>query len=114
MKKKNIMILIILIIIVLCFILYKTFVPFKIPENYNLKFENNKSYIDGPDKTFYIYNNKIIVEEKSYFPDGYTKGTKNRNITVYKNIDTKNIKVIDDVYNLIKNKEGIKVYDKYD
>jgi len=114
--KKKIIILAVIVIIGICgFAIYKiTAVKnFTIPENYKLKLQDNKSYVDGPNITYYIYDNKIITENISYFPLGHPKGTKCHTIIVYNNVITNNIKEINDIYKLIENKKGYQVYKSY-
>ena len=115
MKKKAGILAVILIVGILVFLIWtlKTSKKFEIPKNYNLKLEDNKSYLDGPDTAYYIYDNKIIVETKFYYPVGHPKGTTQHTITVYNDVNTNNVQEINDVYNIINSKNGHKVYDVY-
>ena len=45
------------------------------------------SYLDGTDEDIYVYNDKIIVEENSYFPIGQYSYTHCKIITIYKGIN---------------------------
>ena len=114
MKRNTILLIALIIIAFISILLILTSRPFKIPENYNLKLQDNKSYLDGADKLYYIYDNKIIVETKSYFPSGNPKGTKHQSIVIYNNVTTENIKTINDINNLLKNENGEIAYDKWE
>ena len=70
---------------------------YTIPNDYKLKLENNLSDIDGPDTTYYIYNDKVITEEDSYFPLGQFPYTNKKTIILYSNIDTTNINTLNDI-----------------
>ena len=55
---------------------------FIIPDNYILKYSKRFSAVDGSDDDYYIYNDKVIHEMKSYSP------IKNSHkITIYENLD---------------------------
>ena len=111
MKKKIIItISVIMLLIILSFIILK--LTYTIPEDYNLILTNNMSHVDGPDKTYYIYDDKIIVETKSYFPSGqYPFGiTQNHTIEIFNDENAVNINTLNGVYNLINNKDGKTVY----
>ena len=111
MKKKIIItISVIILLIILSFIIWK--LTYTIPEYYNLKLENNMSFVDGPDETYYIYDDKIIVETKSYFPDGQNPFGLNQNhtIEIFNDENAVNINTLNGIYNLINNKDGKIVY----
>ena len=73
-----------------------------IPDNYNLTIKNDLSYVDGPNTTYYIYDNKIIVEKINSYPLGF-KYSVEREITLFENIDTTGA---DSLYNLPKLDNG--------
>ena len=104
MKKKVIVILIIIGLGVggCIFLNSKKSSDILIPDNYNLTIKNDLSYVDGPDTTYYIYNNKIIVEKVSSYPLGY-KYSGEREITLFENIDTMGV---NSLYNLPKLDNG--------
>ena len=69
------------------------------------KIVDNRSYVDGSDKTIYVYNDKIIVEEDDYFPDGQFLYRHCKSIIVYRGISDPD--EIDDV-------KGIVIFKKFD
>lgn len=115
MKKKLIILLIILLIAIIGVLIWKitTSKNFSIPEDYNLKLQENNSNIDGEDIIYYVYNNKIIIEKISYYPLGHPKGTMHRVVTIYEDVITSDIKEINDIRSLINNKKGKEVYNAY-
>lgn len=64
---------------------------YKIPDGYISTYRNDMQYIDGPNMIYYIYSDKIILEETSVFPSGSPHGS-TRTIKLYRNItDIKDI-----------------------
>lgn len=107
MKGKKIVWIIISCIVIILSILigileYKKSY-FKIPENYISKDEAHYSYIDGSDIDYYVYKDKIIVDEMSYFPADKYSYTSERTVTIYKNLNENEIK---NYKNTIKNRKG--------
>ncbi len=112
MSKKKIIIVIsiVLLIVVILFLVY--FYLGNIPKNYNLKFTDDRSPLDGPKKVFYVYDNKVIEEKTQYFPYGHPSGTYSYTITEYKNIKTDEIEDISDVYDAIRDEKGNIILEK--
>ena len=87
MNKKSIIIMIVIFLIIFIgFLIYKNR-KYVIPDDYVRKIENYMSYLDGSDEDIYVYNDKIIVEENSYYPYGQHLYTHCRTITSYKGIN---------------------------
>lgn len=107
MKKKKIVVFSIISIIIILgiSIVIKDYEKknFKIPDGYIEYYESNKSYLDGPDIKFYIYTDKIIVDVMSYFPSDLYSYTKERTVTLYKDLNESEIK---NYKNTIENKKG--------
>lgn len=88
MRKKSIIIMIIILLIIgVLIILTHKNSKYIIPDNYIKKIEKHMSYLDGTDEDIYVYNDKIIVEENSYYPYGQHLYTHCRTITIYKGIN---------------------------
>ena len=94
--KKKLILLIAISIISICSILlgvkYYLKINFTIPDDYIRKDEDYNSYMDGSDADYYIYDNKVIVDTVSYFPDGLYSYTKERTVTLYNNLNENEIK----------------------
>ncbi len=105
--KKKLILLIAISIISICSILlgvkYYLKINFTIPDDYIRKDEDYNSYMDGSDADYYIYDNKVIVDTVSYFPDGLYSYTKERTVTLYNNLNENEIK---NYKNTIYNKKG--------
>ena len=105
--KKKLILLIAISIISICSILlgvkYYLKINFTIPDNYIRKDEDYNSYMDGSDSDYYIYDNKVIVDTVSYFPDGLYSYTKERTVTLYNHL---NENEIENYKNTIYNKKG--------
>ncbi len=105
--KKKLILLIAISIISICSILlgvkYYLKINFTIPDDYIRKDESYDSYRDGSDTDYYIYDNKVIVDTVSYFPDGLYSYTKERTVTLYNNLNENEIK---NYKNTIYNKKG--------
>lgn len=105
--KKKLILLIAISIIIICSILvgvkYYLKINFTIPDDYIRKDEDYNSYMDGSDADYYIYDNKVIVDTVSYFPDGLYSYTKERTVTLYNNLNENEIK---NYKNTIYNKKG--------
>ena len=105
--KKKLILLIAISIISICSILlgvkYYLKINFTIPDNYIRKDEDYNSYMDGSDSDYYIYDNKVIVDTVSYFPDGLYSYTKERTVTLYNHLNENEIK---NYKNTIYNKKG--------
>ena len=105
MKKKSIIIMIvILLVIFIGLIIYKNR-KYVIPDDYVRKIENHMSYLDGSNEDIYVYNDKIIVVENSYYPDGQYSYNFCRTITIYKGINDPE---------KIKEKKGKIVFKKFE
>ena len=106
-SKKKLILLIAISIIIICSILvgvkYYLKINFKIPDDYIRKDESYDSYRDGSDIDYYIYDNKVIVDTVSYFPDGLYPYTKERTVTLYNHLNENEIK---NYKNTIYNKKG--------
>ena len=89
-RRKIIIIIVILLVSCLLIVFINNNSKYLIPDNYIDKIVDNRSYVDGPDKTIYVYNDKIIVEEDDYFPDGQFLYRHCKSITVYKGISDPN------------------------
>ena len=83
-----------------------------IPNDYKIKFTDDKSSVDGPKKVYYVYNDKIIEEKTSYYPVGHPSGTYSYTVTEYKNIKTDEIEDISDVYDAIRDEKGNIILEK--
>ena len=105
--KKKLILLIAISIISICSILlgvkYYLKINFTIPDDYIRKDESYDSYRDGSDTDYYIYDNKVIVDTVSYFPDGLYSYTKERTVTLYNHL---NENEIENYKNTIYNKKG--------
>ena len=105
--KKKLILLIAISIISICSILlgvkYYLKINFTIPDDYIRKDEDYNSYMDGSDSDYYIYDNKVIVDTVSYFPDGLYSYTKERTVTLYNNLNENEIK---NYKNTIYTKQG--------
>ena len=88
MKKKSIIIVIIILLVigVLSILIHKNS-KYIIPDNYIKKIEKNMSYLYGPDEDIYVYDDKIVVEENLYYPDGQYSYRHCKTITIYKGIN---------------------------
>lgn len=60
-RRKIIIIIVILLVSCLLIVFINNNSKYLIPDNYIDKIVDNRSYVDGPDKTIYVYNDKIIV-----------------------------------------------------
>lgn len=85
-KKSTIIMIVIFLIIFIGVLIYKNR-KYVIPDDYVRKIENHMSYLEGSDEDIYVYNDKIIVEENSYYPYGQHLYTHCRTITIYKGIN---------------------------
>lgn len=114
MKNKKILIIIlILVIVIVVGVLYMTSKEkeYVIPEGYRVTLQYNMSHFDGPDITYYIYENKVIAESKFIFPVGAPySGT--YTIIEYNNVSTENITTTEALREILKNVEGKEVYRK--
>ena len=70
-----------------------------IPDNYNLKLIDDYKMVDGPSTTYYIYDNKIIVEKITYYPLG-SPYHKTRTIELFEKVNTSTIKNVQNIPNL--------------
>lgn len=104
-RRKIIIIVIILLVSCLLIVFINNNSKYLIPNNYIDKIVDNRSYVDGSDKTIYVYNDKIIVEEDDYFPDGQFLYRHCKSIIVYRGISDPD--EIDDV-------KGIVIFKKFD
>jgi len=117
MKKVLIIIGIIIGIIILTIAIgmttfvWKTRGIYHIPQNYIRKIEDHQAYMDGADNDYYVYNDRIIQDEKWEYPLG-SEYTHEHRITVY-NIDgAEGIHTLDDLMQTINDKEGKEVLHK--
>lgn len=96
--------IIIFILSLLTYIIYNSNNNFTIPNNYLQKFELHMSHLDGADIDYYVYNDKIIVDSRNYYPVGHSY-TYEQTIELYSNltIDETNL---NDYLKLIQNKKG--------
>lgn len=109
MKHKKTLVIIGIIVLILFAVVSLLTVSyhnahFTIPDNYLQKFENHMSYVDGPDVDYYIYKDKIIVDEQSYYPLGHSI-THERTITLYDNLEI-NETNLKNYLTIIKDRKG--------
>ena len=88
MRKKSIIIMIIILLIIgVLIILTHKNSKYIIQDNYIKKIEKHMSYLDGTDEDIYVYNDKIVVEKNSYYPNGQYSYSHCKIITIYKGIN---------------------------
>ena len=114
MKSKKILIIILAIILVIAVVIGLVYMnsinkEYVIPEGYTKTLQFNMSHVDGPDITYYVYEDKVIAESILVVPVG-APYPGNHIITEYNNISTKNVTTVEDVRELIKDVEGKEVY----
>ena len=116
MKSKKLPIIVISIIAVVLVVIAGVFFlnrnsDYTIPDGYLHKFTSYLSNVDGPDTDYYVYSDKIIVEENLYYPSGHPSNTTHtRKITLYENL-TPEVNSLEDVLTAIKDQQGKVVLD---
>lgn len=109
MKNKKFFIVIVgviavILVGVLGFFILNRNSSFTIPDGYLHKFTSHLSHLDGPDTDYYVYADKVIVEENASYPSGHST-THERKITLYDELTTKATS-LEEVLTALKGKEG--------